>query len=108
MREIQKAYHDIMRSCHPDKNSGENWERANQKSKVLGGIKDILLNKDAKALYDYGGKINGEGKISIDIQQRWEDQDDRTFLMSLVMSSHGELWNHFPPAVQSAFNNQNR
>ena len=99
MSEIQKAYRDI-------KNSAKNWERANQKSKVLGGIKEILLNKDAKALYDYGGKINGEGKISIDIQQRWED--DRTFLMSLIMSSHGQLWNHFPPAVQSAFNDQNR
>ena len=45
MGEIRKAYHDIFRSCHPDKNSAENWERTNQKSKVLGGIKDILLKK---------------------------------------------------------------
>ena len=69
MSEIQKAYRDIFQSCHPGKNSAKNWKLANQKS-VVEGIKEILLNKDAKALYDYGGKINGEGKISIDIQPR--------------------------------------
>ena len=106
MSEIQKAYRDIFRSCHPDKNSVENFEFANKKSQVLGGIRDILLDEENKAFYDNGGKIDGEGRVCLHIQERWEN--DRTFLISLIMSSHGEYWHHFPQAVQSAFKDQDR
>ena len=106
MSEIRKAYREIFRSCHPDKNSVENFAFANKKSQVLGGIRDILLDEENKAFYDNGGKIDGEGNVCLNIQQRWEN--DRTFLMSVITSSHGEYWHHFPQAVQSNFKDQNR
>ena len=80
-----------MRSCHPDKNSAE---------KVLGGIKEILLNKDAKALYDYGGKINEEGKISLDIQPRL------SYLPILIIESWLDSWGKVVPKLPMGTHDQ--
>ena len=108
--EIRQAYRKSFRLCHPDKNANEDYERATEKSKVLGKIFYYLCDKNVRALYDAGGKFgfkNGKETILVDIGPR-SQRNERHFLLTIIMSSHGELWRHFPLAVQTVFSDQTR
>ena len=72
---------------------------------MLRTIYQFLSDRDARTLYDNGGKFDEYGKIVIDLERR--RLGDRKIFLTLWMDSHGLQHHHFPPAMQYYFKNQN-
>ena len=73
---------------------------------MLKTVYKFLSDRDARTLYDNGGKFDEHGKIVIDIERR--KLGDRKIFLTLWMDSHGLQPHHFPPALQYYFKNQKR
>ena len=97
---LTSAHRRISRRIHPDKSSARN---ATQKFQVFGAIYKILSDKDARALLENGGKVDGNRTVQLDLQDL-----DRPICMVLRMDSHGTKRHHFLQALQLYFNSEDR
>ena len=92
---LTAAHRRIARRLHPDKSSARN---ATQKFQVFQAIYKILSDKDARALLENGGKVDGNRSVQLYLQNR--DRLDRPIRMVLSIDSHVKLKHHFPQALQ--------
>ena len=100
---LTAAHRRISRRIHPDKSSARN---ATQKFQVFGAIYKILSDKDARALLENGGKVDGNRTVQLDLKKR--DRFACPIRRALSIDSHGRLRHHFPQALQLYFNSEDR
>ena len=109
---FKKAYRKLALEVHPDKfrhyddfeDKYEQW--ATERFQVVGSVYSIFNHKGARSLFNEGGILDKRNNIQINIQQ--ENGKGRDICLTMWMSSHGCVWNHFPAALQSIFKTQHR
>lgn len=71
-QEIRKAYRDLARKFHPDRNPGN--KQAEDRFKDLGYASEVLLNKNKRALYDEFGEMGLREGFQPDAYREWSQR----------------------------------
>ena len=73
--ELRKAYRDLARKYHPDRNPGD--DTAEEKFKDIAFAKDVLTSKRKKLLYDEFGEIGLREGFNAEAYRRYRNWQDR-------------------------------